>query len=77
VLARPVAQLGAVLEKVQDVSSVNADGDHATLEYAIGREAAAVLLAELMRVGLPVAGFNAHSANLEETYLRSQVRQVE
>jgi ABC-2 type transport system ATP-binding protein len=76
-LAKPVANVAASLEKIPSVSQVNADTDRITLEYEIGRDAAAALLAELMRRGLPIAGFTAHSASLEETYLRSQIKQVD
>jgi ABC-2 type transport system ATP-binding protein len=76
-LAHPVAQLATIAEKIEGVSQAVADGDRLVLEYSIGREAAAKLLAELMRIGVPVAGFSANSASLEETYLRSQIRQVD
>jgi ABC-2 type transport system ATP-binding protein len=76
-LAHPVAQLAAIVERIEGVSQAVADGDRLVLEYSIGREPAAKLLAELMRMGLPIAGFSANSASLEETYLRSQIRQVD
>ena len=77
ILARSVPQLSATVGKIQGVSQVSVDGDRMILEYDIGRDAAAMLLLELMRLGIPVAGFAANAASLEETYLRSQVRQVE
>lgn len=76
-LAHPYPQLGAAVEKIPEVSAVVADGDRVVLEYGIGRDAAAALLSSLMKLGIPVAGFSANAASLEETYLRSQVRQVE
>lgn len=76
-LARLIPQPEATIGRIENISHVNADGDRITLEYDIGRDAAARLLAELMRLGVPVAGFRANAASLEETYLRSQVRQVE
>ncbi|HEX4055108.1 MAG TPA: ABC transporter ATP-binding protein [Tepidisphaeraceae bacterium] len=77
VMAHPVAQLEAMLGRLPKVSNVQADGERLMLEYEIGREAAASLLAELMKLGLPVASFTANAANLEEAYLRSQIRQVD
>jgi ABC-2 type transport system ATP-binding protein len=76
-LARPIARLAATVERIQGVSQVVADGDRLILEYDVGREPAAALLAELMNLRLPVAGFTANAANLEEAYLRSQIRQVD
>lgn len=76
-LARPHAQVTAAVEKIQKVSSIVAENDRLVLEYDVGRDAAAFLLAELIRLGIPVAGFSANAASLEETYLRSQIRQVD
>lgn len=76
-LARPMAQLGAIVGKIEGVSQAAVDGDRMVLEFAIGRDAAAILLGELMKLGVPVAGFSANSGSLEETYLRSQIRQVD
>jgi ABC-2 type transport system ATP-binding protein len=76
-LARSIPQPEATIESIENTSHINAEGDRIILEYDIGRDAAAKLLAELMRLGVPVAGFTANAASLEETYLRSQVRQVE
>jgi len=76
-LAAPVAQLAAKVEKISNVSSVVAENDRLMLEYDVGREAAAGLLAKLVGLGIPVAGFSANAASLEETYLRSQIRQVD
>jgi ABC-2 type transport system ATP-binding protein len=76
-LARPVPQLAATAGKIPGVSQVAVDGDRMILEYDTGKGAAAKLLGELMDLRIPIAGFSANAANLEETYLRSQVRQVE
>jgi|HubBroStandDraft_1064217.scaffolds.fasta_scaffold113122_2 ABC-2 type transport system ATP-binding protein len=77
VLARPFPQLAATVAKIPGVSDVNADMDRLVLEYGISRDEAATLLSSLISLGIPVAGFSANSASLEETYLRSQIRQVE
>jgi ABC-2 type transport system ATP-binding protein len=76
-LAGSVTQLAVKVATIESVEQIVADEDRITLEYDIGREAAATLLAELMRLGIPVAGFAANAASLEETYLRSQIRQVD
>jgi ABC-2 type transport system ATP-binding protein len=76
-LARSVPQLAATVGKIPGVSQVSTEADRMTLEYDIGPDAAATLLAELMRLGIPIAGYAAIAASLEETYLRSQIRQVD
>ena len=76
-LARPFPQLAAIVATIPGVSDVNADTDRMVLEYGIARDEAAVLLSSLMNLGIPVAGFSANAGSLEETYLRSQIRQVE
>jgi ABC-2 type transport system ATP-binding protein len=76
-LAHTIPQLAATVEKIAGVSHVFADTDRLMLEYPIGREAAATLLAELIGAKLPVAAFSANEASLEETYLRAQIRQVD
>jgi ABC-2 type transport system ATP-binding protein len=76
-LARSVHGVDALMARIEKVTQVQAEGDRVVLEYDIGREAAAVLLAELIRVGLPVADFTANAVTLEETYLRSHIRQVD
>jgi ABC-2 type transport system ATP-binding protein len=76
-LARPFPQLAAAVVKIPGVSHVAADSDRVVLEFGITRDEAASLLASLMSLGIPVAGFSANAGNLEETYLRSQIRQVE
>ncbi|MGA2439676.1 MAG: ABC transporter ATP-binding protein [Tepidisphaeraceae bacterium] len=76
-LARPIPRLAAMVENIQGVCQVVADGDRLILEYDVGREAAAALLAQLFNLRVPVAGFTANSASLEEAYLRSQTRQVD
>ena len=76
-LARPVPQLAAIVEKIAEVTGVAVEDSRLVLEYTSGREPAAALLAELMRLGLPVASFSANAASLEEAYLRTAVRQVD
>ncbi len=77
VLARAVAQIEAVVRAISGVSAVAAEGERVVMEYQSGKEPAAQLLAELMRLGLPVAAFTPNVANLEEAYLRAQVGQVD
>jgi ABC-2 type transport system ATP-binding protein len=76
-LARPVASLKEIIESIEDVSHVSVDTDEFTLEGAAGREPASQLLAQLMAKNLPIASFAAHSADLEEAYLRTDVAQVD
>jgi ABC-2 type transport system ATP-binding protein len=76
-LARAVPRLAEMAGNIAGVSQVAVDGDRLLLEYDVGREAAAILLAELMSLRLPVAGFTANAASLEEAYLRTQIRQVD
>jgi len=76
-LARPVPQLAAIAGKIADVTHIQAEDSRLVLEFTSGREPAATLLAELMKLGLPVASFSANAASLEEAYLRTAVRQVD
>jgi ABC-2 type transport system ATP-binding protein len=76
-LTRPIPRLEATLGAIANVAKVQVDGERVMFEYDVGREAAAALLADLMKLGLPIAGFTANAASLEETYLRSQIRQVD
>jgi ABC-2 type transport system ATP-binding protein len=76
-LSRPVAGLGRMLEEVEGVKTVEADSDRAVLEYARTADEAAGLLAELIRRGVPVCSFAPNAPDLEETYLRTGIRQVD
>jgi ABC-2 type transport system ATP-binding protein len=76
-LASSIPRLAASVGEIPGVSGIAANDDRILLEYDLGRDAAAKLLAELMRRNIPVAGFTANAASLEETYLRSQIRQVD
>jgi ABC-2 type transport system ATP-binding protein len=77
VLARAVPRLAEVLRGLPGATAIDADGDRVTLDYAVGRDAAAELLAALMARGLPVASFAAHAPGLEEAYLRAGIGQVD
>jgi len=57
--------------------SVETDGPTIIVEYDADEQAAARLLAELVRAGLPVAEFRPLRPDLEEAYLRTGIRQVE
>jgi ABC-2 type transport system ATP-binding protein len=77
IFARPVSQFQPMLSAIPNMTQIQADGDRLTFEYDVGRDAAAALLAQLMKLNLPIASFTANTASLEETYLRSQIRQVD
>jgi ABC-2 type transport system ATP-binding protein len=76
-LARPVASLGRILENIDGVSKIDADGDRATLEFASAKDDAADLLARLLKMNLPISAFTPLAPGLEEAYLRSDVAQVD
>ncbi len=76
-LARPWENLAQTLGEMAGVSHVRANGARFSIEYESGSPAAATLLAELMKLGLPVAGFTAESASIESVYMRAGVAQVE
>ena len=76
-LAEPVAGMGELLEKIEGVSDVGLERMQLSLRYWSDRPRAAALLAELVRQGVPVAGFSANAAGLEEAYLRTGIRQVD
>lgn len=60
-----------------DVTDVRGTDGAVTFEYQDGDEAAAALLAELVREGLRVSSFHPLREGLEEAYLRSGLRQVD
>jgi hypothetical protein len=76
-LARAVANLQPMLLALADVTSVEVERERITLEYLNDRDAAAVLLEKLVMMKLPIAGFNANAADLEEAYLRVGIEQVD
>lgn len=76
-LARPVPGLRGLLESIAELSILELDRDRLVVEYGSDRERAAALLAELVRLQVPVASFAAHAPGLEEAYLRTGVRQVD
>jgi hypothetical protein len=76
-LAHPSTEAIVQLRRIGEISDVQVDGDRYVIEYKAGRDAAAKLLAELVRARLPVASFSANSAGLEEAYLRHGIRQVD
>lgn len=77
VLASPVADTARRLATIEDLSDIEIDRDRITLTYRSDRESAAELLAELIRLDLPVASFVENRADLEEVYLKSGVKQVD
>ena len=76
-LASPVANLKETLEAIPGVKNVVPERLTISLEYASDRADAAVLLRELLQLGLPVSGFRANQVGLEEAYLRAGIRQVD
>jgi ABC-2 type transport system ATP-binding protein len=76
-LARPTAGLPDILNAITGVEGVQVDREQVLLEFSGDRERAAGLLAELVRQGVPVAGFTANAPDLEEAYLRTGIRQVD
>jgi ABC-2 type transport system ATP-binding protein len=76
-LAQPVTGLEAVLGEIPEVSEVKVDRLTVTFEYFSGTDEAAELLRNLVRQGMPVAGFASQRAGLEEAYLRSGIKQVD
>ena len=76
-LTRPVPDLARLLAGVNGIAGLEIDRDRVTLEYGSEREAAARLLAELVRREVPVASFSPNAPGLEEAYLRTGIRQVD
>jgi ABC-2 type transport system ATP-binding protein len=76
-LAAPMLRIIEKLAVIAGISDLQDEGERLTLEYHSGREMAFQLLAELMKLGLPIAGFNANAANIENAYLRTGIRQVD
>ena len=66
-----------VLAAMEGVSDVTANGRSYRFEFHADEDRAAWLLRELVRKGLPVVSFGPMRAKLEETYLRSGVKQVD
>jgi len=76
-LAHPVAGLERMLEEIDGISGIDADGDRIVLEYASARADAAELLQRLIEKSIPVAAFAPNAPGLEEAYLRTEVAQVD
>ncbi len=72
-----LAQRLAGLAQDRRVAQLKLDGDCLTLEYDCDSEAAAELLARLLRAGLPVCEFRRLDPDLEQAYLRTGIRQVD
>jgi ABC-2 type transport system ATP-binding protein len=76
-LATPVADLAEQLAALPGVTDVRVERLTVTLLFPAGRERAAELLRVLVQNGVPLAGFSANAAGLEEAYLRAGIRQVD
>jgi ABC-2 type transport system ATP-binding protein len=76
-LTRPVVNFAATLGEIDNVTAVQMERDRVSLEFVSDREAAAELLAQLVRMKIPIASFTANAADLEEAYLRVGIEQVD
>jgi len=76
-LSEPVANSVTALADIEGVSNVVVERLEIMLEYWAERHEAADLLKELVKRDLPVAGFEAMQAGLEEAYLRAGIKQVD
>ncbi len=76
-LAESMAGLEKTLSEIEGISDVTVERTRVTLEYWSDKARAAALLREVVKLELPVAGFSANAAGLEEAYLRSGIRQVD
>ena len=77
VLAHPVAGVERSLEQIEGVAGISYDGQRIVLEFASERDDAARLLAQMIKMNLPIASFAPNAAGLEEAYLRTEVAQVD
>jgi len=76
-LAGSLGNARSAVLAIEGVSQAEFDTERFVLEYHSGKTAAAELLAELMKLQLPIASFTANTLDLEEAYLRSGIRQVD
>ncbi len=76
-LAQPVAGLKETLAQLAGVSRVEVDRLRVTLEYSSDRAGATELLKSLVALDIPLCGFAANAAGLEEAYLRANIKQVD
>jgi ABC-2 type transport system ATP-binding protein len=76
-LSHAAAGVAAILSAIPDVDRVAEDRLGVTLEFSSDRQRAAELLRTIIAAGIPVSGFKAHQAGLEEAYLKAGVRQVD
>jgi ABC-2 type transport system ATP-binding protein len=76
-LAEPVTRVLDLVQEIEGVTNVQAERLQVTLDYWSERHPAAELLKVLVEKGIPVAGFGANAAGLEEAYLRAGIRQVD
>jgi ABC-2 type transport system ATP-binding protein len=79
-LARRIHGVEELIQQVEGVvhyPGVDGDGERITLEYGSSRDDAALLLARLIELKLPVAAFTANAPGLEEAYLQTDVAQVD
>ena len=77
VIARPMTGLAEMLAEIPLITNIAMDRDRMVFEYPAQIEAAAELLADLIRKNIPVASFAPLASNLEEAYLRIGIGQVD
>jgi ABC-2 type transport system ATP-binding protein len=76
-LAEPVVALDRLLAEIPGVSRAQVDRLRVECEFDADRGRAVGLLKALLDRGVPVCGFAANAAGLEEAYLRANIRQVD
>ena len=76
-LASPLPQLDKLLAGIDGVSAITGDRTTFSIEFTNTPAAAAGLLATLVAQRVPVCGFSADAADLEQAYLRVNVKQVD
>lgn len=76
-LSEPSAMAAGAIAGIAEVTHVSAERLEISLEYWAERERAAELLRDLVKLEVPVSGFSAMEAGLEEAYLRAGVKQVD
>jgi ABC-2 type transport system ATP-binding protein len=77
ILCRPQPAVQQELERIEGVNAVQVDGLKVLLEFHHDPQAAARLLADLVKRGVPLAAFAPQAMDLEEAYLRTGIRQVD
>lgn len=77
IIARAIPRLEETLQSIAGISRIEVNRERAVFDYARNSEAAAELLVNMIRRGIPVSAFGPQSVGLEEAYLRFGIRQVD